>query len=375
MNFNNENIRLKIKGAFEKEPLTFKAYLEKSDVQVKFVDETLKYTPLGYTNNTLLTKVIYNVDFSFNVFSEDLEEAVQNYVYLHKLFNIIKPSYKIKNNQYIPNSENIFGLLDIFFKGLPVLGVTEWLPVYVTNFNYQINKEMGFIEADFPYDFRGDFREDFEQLDKEGSDKTIKRDLKFEGIATFKNYRLIPLAYKLEIAGRVQLPLKQSIWNKSMEKENAALKAIAESQGNDINVAKDLRNILIKFSGDEDILEKLTPEELSNAIEKIKFFKEKGLLDDNGDIQYERIDNGDSELTGEKYQSQHELPPLLTKEYEGRQKECIDNAIQQNLSGVNNLKSAIHQEECFTKLMNFDSTKDTLDDLEIVEDVGPSVLI
>jgi hypothetical protein len=347
MDFQNNNLRLIIKGDPADEPLSFKAYLEKSDVQVKFVDETLKYTPLGYTNNTLLTKIVYNIDFSFNVFSEDFDEAVQNYVYLHKLINMIKPKYTIKNNQYIPDPKNIFGLLQIYFKGLPVLSKFDYLPVYVTNFNYQINKDMGFIEGNFPYDLKGDERLDYEQLDREAKTAASIRKVNFEGIALFKNYRLLPLAYKLDIAGRVQLSLNESIWNKSNVKENSALEIISEKIGDDINASKDYRNILIKLSGDQDILEKLSAEELSNAIEKIKFFKEKGFLDDNGNITYERFDSYDQAKL--LYDSRG-----ISKQYEGDEKACLDAAVQKNLK-ADNLKYAASYEECFTKLLNYSS--------------------
>lgn len=185
MKFVNEDIRLLIKQKDEpKNSFKFKAYLEKSDVQVKLIDTNLQYAPLNFTNNTQLIKTQYSVDFSFNVFAEDENEAKTNYVQLHDLLATIKPSYTRISGQLIPNSTNIFGLITLKFRGLPRLSRTKTdLDIYVTNFTYEINKDMGFFDT---------------QL----SDLVNKNQA--ENLLT-------PIAYKVGIAGRVLLPLDEAV--------------------------------------------------------------------------------------------------------------------------------------------------------------------
>jgi hypothetical protein len=205
MRFVDNNIRLIIKdkerykpspqGQSEEGIYRFKAYLEKSDISIKTLDTNLQYAPLNFTNNTQFQKIQYSVDFSFNVFAEDRDEAMDNYDQLHRLLQTVKPSYTFVNNQYLPNADNIFGLISLKFSGLPKLSKrSDELDIYITNFAYTINKDMGFIEI--PYEPK------FDELD---TAPTTRNNLSGD------NNRLLPIAFKIDLSGRVLLSLDESI--------------------------------------------------------------------------------------------------------------------------------------------------------------------
>ncbi len=316
MNFSDKTQRLLI-GRVGEELLSFKAYLEKSDVQVKFIDETLKYTPLGYTNNTMITKVSYIVDFSFNVLAENEEEVVQNYIYLHKLFNMIKPTYNVKNGQYIADPKNIFGNVRLAFSGLPKLTKSaNSVDLYVTNFGYQINKDMGFIDAHYPYDYLGEeLKEETEGTTTQGSDDRRRIDYDPTGFTSVRrlNYRLLPIGYKLDISGRVQLSLSDSIWKETKVPQERLESVQNESKYTALNEnEKDFFERVVKsVVNDEKILDDLTPLEQRIAIQKVKYFQSLGLIDYEGAITLE-----DEKLTT-------------------TEKEIVLNAMSNALSSVN----------------------------------------
>lgn len=221
MRFVDNNIRLIIKdkerykpspqGQSEEGIYRFKAYLEKSDVSIKTLDTNLQYAPLNFTNNTQFQKIQYSVDFSFNVFAEDRDEAMDNYDQLHRLLQTAKPSYTFVNNQYLPNADNIFGLISLKFSGLPKLSKrSDELDIYITNFAYTINKDMGFIEI--PYD------PEFDELD---TAHTTRNNL------SGGNNRLLPIAFKIDLSGRVLLSLDESIKSSTAKQKVATQKTKA----------------------------------------------------------------------------------------------------------------------------------------------------
>lgn len=254
MNFSDNKIRIVIRDlnakttgtdadtSIDKSLTTFKAYLEKSDLQVKFVDETIKYTPLGYSNNTQLMKTNYNMDFSFNLFSENETEAAENYFNVMKLLFLLRPKYQLKNNQYIPDAKNLFGLISLKYDGMIPLrynGNNE-MRMYVTNFSYQINKDLGYASIDSDklssvmQDFSsetlttirkkgdkidssvlGDFIQTAEikyskdlTADKSAAAKTT---VNFSDVTIETKRVIIPIGYKIDISGKILLSLSDSL--------------------------------------------------------------------------------------------------------------------------------------------------------------------
>jgi hypothetical protein len=237
MRFIDPNIRLHIidkqavnsQGKLEPIDYDFKAFLEESKTQIKTLDTNIQYAPLNFTNNTQFLKTQYSVDLSFNVFSEDRQEAIENYDKLHKLLNVVKPNYRFVNNQYLPIAGNIFGLVSIKFSGLPRLSKQkDELDIYITNFAYTINKDMGFLEL--PYS----------PFNSKDPDRT-------QLFVSGKNM-LMPIAYRLDISGRVLLPLEESI--RTQDKTNGV---VANANKN----KKSFTDILNKFGTDTAYQEKL----------------------------------------------------------------------------------------------------------------------
>lgn len=237
MRFIDPNIRLHIidkqavnsQGKLEPIDYDFKAFLEESKTQIKTLDTNIQYAPLNFTNNTQFLKTQYSVDLSFNVFSEDRQEAIENYDKLHKLLNVVKPNYRFVNNQYLPIAGNIFGLVSIKFSGLPRLSKQkDELDIYITNFAYTINKDMGFLEL--PYN----------PFDSADPDRT-------QLFVSGKNM-LMPIAYRLDISGRVLLPLEESI--RTQDKTNGV---VANANRN----IKSLPDILNKLGTESAYQEKL----------------------------------------------------------------------------------------------------------------------
>lgn len=232
MRFLDENIRLGIfpealpasSDLRKKDPkkgYQFKAYLENSAVETVMVDQQLPFTPLSFVNDSVQLRTMYRVNFVFNVFSETREEAIGNYDDLHDILQIIKPAYYNVNSQYIPFESNLTGLFSLKFKGLPKLskfsgtdGDQDRLRIHLTNFSYVTNNDMGFIEI--PYD---------------GSDADRKK------LFVSGKMRLLPISYKLTIAGRVLL---------NFEDTARAAKKTSNSQ-NDFTIS-DIRQ---KISGDD----------------------------------------------------------------------------------------------------------------------------
>lgn len=173
MRFIDENIRLHING------LRFKAYLENSDVSYETREQQLPFAPVSFVNDTAAIRLLQKAKFTFNVLSEYRSECVQNYKNLLKLIQSIKPSYTIIDEQYVPNKNNINGYVSLTFDGLPLQ--QKSVKLHVTQFSYEINKEMGYLQI--PQN----------ELD---NNKNPKKFVNGEP-------KLIPIAYKIDIEGKI----------------------------------------------------------------------------------------------------------------------------------------------------------------------------
>jgi hypothetical protein len=162
----------------------FKAYLDESEVSYQIMEQNLAYTPLSFVNDKVHTRTTQKVKLKFNIYSEDFTEAQENYNQLHKLIESIKPKFSLVREQYLPDVRNNTGLLSVKFKGLPKISKKygDDLVIHLSQFTYDINKELGYIER--PFSGAG---------------------------YTGGDNRLIPIAYVLNIAGQILLPFKETV--------------------------------------------------------------------------------------------------------------------------------------------------------------------
>jgi hypothetical protein len=185
----------------------FKAYLDESEVSYQIIEQSLAYTPLSFVNDKVHTRTTQKVKLKFNVYSEDLTEAQENYRQLHKLIESTKPKFSFIREQYLPDIKNNKGLISVKFKGLPKVS-SEYgddLVIHLSQFSYDINKELGYIE----------------------------RPMSGSGY-TGEDNRLIPVAYVLNIAGQILLPFKETIrLDKKEEVVNVTAQAMAIAKTKD----------------------------------------------------------------------------------------------------------------------------------------------
>lgn len=179
MNFQDKLTKIKINIKENGGQLSFDAFLEKSEIQIKFIDTQQQYSPLGNSSNQQINQSLYSVDLSFNVFSDNENEAKTNYTKLHTLIKGIRPNYSFDSriNKLRPKPSNKFGLISISFAGLPKLSTNSFIDVYVTNFAFTFNKDMGYIKTKWPA----------------------------------KSDYLVPISYKVDLAGKLLLPLVDRI--------------------------------------------------------------------------------------------------------------------------------------------------------------------
>lgn len=161
---------------------SFKAYLEEHQVSYQIVDQQLQYAPLSFINDKVHMRTNQSISMRFNVFSEDLDEAQRNYSLLHKLVQHIKPVYTYERGQYIADVRNNTGIIAVRFAGLPKIhSTTDDLKIHLTSFAFSVNKEMGYIQTDYS-----------------GSNNESVSD------------KLVPIAYTLDIAGRILLEFNET---------------------------------------------------------------------------------------------------------------------------------------------------------------------
>lgn len=148
--------------------MNFKAYLKSCDIEYRFLEQTMSLAPLSFLNNKVSTRLVPYVNMSFDVIGEDKDESVENLKNLDTLVGWLKPKYFERNQQYLPYIQNSFGLISLTFRGHTILKTEQ--RIYVDNFNYKINEELGYVES------------------REGP--TAETDL-------------VPIAYNLTIKGRI----------------------------------------------------------------------------------------------------------------------------------------------------------------------------
>lgn len=181
MRFSDNDIRLLING------LKFKAYLEDSDINHVTKDQALPLAPISFNNDSMATRVNQTAKFTFNVFSETREECVNNFNNLLSIIESIKPLYTIMDDQYVPNSANITGFVSLSFAGMPYKSRNA-ISLHLTSFNYSINKEIGYIQI--------------------GKSELGGKPARFYEKS---NMKLVPLAYKLSLEGKVLLPFDETV--------------------------------------------------------------------------------------------------------------------------------------------------------------------
>jgi hypothetical protein len=170
-------------GSSQTSIIPFKAYLEKSDITFTPEDVQLATSPAAATNNKLSLKLTHLLSFTIKVFAEDRDEAIENYRNLKKLINTVKPKYIKYGTKTLPSRDNIEGLLNIDFKGLPL----EQNPVkiHLQGFSYTINKELGFIE-----------------LPKTESNKGK--------LYVASDMELVPVGFEISVSGRINFSLRDT---------------------------------------------------------------------------------------------------------------------------------------------------------------------
>lgn len=208
MRFSDNDIRLLING------LKFKAYLEDSDINHVTKDQALPLAPISFNNDSMATRVNQTAKFTFNVFSETREECVNNFNNLLSIIESIKPLYTIMDDQYVPNSANITGFVTLSFAGMPYKNRNA-ISLHLTSFNYSINKEIGYIQI--------------------GKSELAGGQPKFYEKS---NMKLVPLAYKLSLEGKVLLSFDETV-----RRSGSRIK----------RSSKELYRVLIEQTGIDDI--------------------------------------------------------------------------------------------------------------------------
>lgn len=185
MIFNDPDLRLNIQNTQSGPPLSFKAYLEDSDISYETKDQQLPFVPLSFTNDSMALRVSEKAKFTFNVFSETRSECIQNYRNLNLLLQSIKPSYSYVFDQVAPYISNVTGFFNLNFKGMP--DGRDNINLHLTSFSYAINKDLGYVHVPLS------------EIDgKEGS---------FYDSAGMK---LIPVGYKISIEGKILLEFNKT---------------------------------------------------------------------------------------------------------------------------------------------------------------------
>lgn len=177
--------------------IKFKAYLEDSQESFDIKNVNVPaVSPRDFIANVITTKVLKKVKFVFNVMSENYGECLKNYENLAKLITSLKPKYTYEDSQFLPDTTNLYGNTKVNFAGFP--GSSTEIDLQITNFSYEINKEIGFIRY---------------------------------------NKKIIPLAFKISIEGRRIQPFEDQVriinLRKKSEDELAKAERSAEEASGD----------------------------------------------------------------------------------------------------------------------------------------------
>lgn len=195
----DKNLRIKIKSLLSQETLSFKAYVEKSEITYEMQEQSIEFAPLNFDNEFIATRVMQNLNLVFSVVAEHHEELYYNYRKLHRLIEFLKPRYIDFNGQYLPDQANTFGLIEIDFGLLPIIKTNangKKIKLHTKNFSYNIIEDLGVFNGNFS--------------NKKKSDP--------EGLANFVNFKsvnsknsaIVPLGYKITLGGRILLNINDA---------------------------------------------------------------------------------------------------------------------------------------------------------------------
>ncbi len=179
MRFVDRDIKLTISG------IPFKAYLEDSQHYFDPIDQKAPFVPTSWPNDSVAIRMMERVKYTFNVFSENRRECVINYRNLYNLIGSLKPAFRNEGGLFLPRKSNLTGYITVGFSGMPNRSSAN---IHLTAFSYEINKEMGFLQV--PTD----------------EIKTTKKDKMYD-----TNMKLIPLAYTINIEGKIIQSLENTI--------------------------------------------------------------------------------------------------------------------------------------------------------------------
>jgi len=179
MRFVDRDIRLQIND------LHFKAYLENSDHLFEPVEQKPEFVPTSWNNDAIAIRMIERVAFKFNVFSENRRECIINYRNLIDLIGTLKPAFSQEGDLFLPDKSNLTGYIKVAFKGMPNRNFAN---IHLTGFSYDINKDIGFLEVP--------------KREINSTKKTSYYD---------NNMKLIPIAYSINIEGKIIQPLTDTI--------------------------------------------------------------------------------------------------------------------------------------------------------------------
>lgn len=244
MLFNDEDLRLNITNIASGKKISFKSYLEDSDITYEIKDQQLPFAPTSFTNDSMAIRVTEKAKFTFNIFSESRDECTQNYRNLNKLLSTIKPSYKYVYDQIAPNTSNVTGFFNIKFKGLPA--GRDNVTLHLNSFSYNINKDLGYIHVPTA------------ELEENGS----------KSFYSSQGMKLIPIGYKISLEGKILLNFKQTanVYGAPSRDPNIDAASAAQAASGD-------------FSSTEKEIARLRAERQ----ELIKYGVNQGWLDNNGD--------------------------------------------------------------------------------------------
>lgn len=180
MLFQDQDLRLNILNTQSGSLLSFKAYLEDSDITYEVKDQQLPFVPTSFTNDSMALRVTEKAKFTFNVFSETRQECVENYINLNKLITSIKPSYSYVFDQISPYLSNVVGYFNINFKGFP--DGRDNILLHLNSFSYNINKDLGYIHVPVS-EINGNIPSYYDST----------------------GMKLIPIGYKISLEGKILL--------------------------------------------------------------------------------------------------------------------------------------------------------------------------
>lgn len=144
---NIENIQ--IKHTRINKAVLFKGFIKECQIIYDMISIDIPFPSLNFHSNSIPNRILRKVNFSFDVFSSDRTECLKNYERLEVLKEFIKPHYVTDfpgTDLYLYDSANTSGLIDIQYNGFVLEDQEETIRTFITSFNYEINKDLGYYE-------------------------------------------------------------------------------------------------------------------------------------------------------------------------------------------------------------------------------------